>query len=105
MKRCSFAFYNLAPAGDPMRGEAKVARELTAISSFINPVKYEICAKGVTAAGNRRTGSGCNINANVRHSCFDGINPYSAAYVYWAGGGSPTSIAGDARTPSSVNWC
>lgn len=37
MKRCSFAFYNLAPANDPMRGEAQVTRELTAIANLVDP--------------------------------------------------------------------
>ncbi len=67
--------------------------------------KYEVCAKGVTAAGNRRTGSGCSNNAKVRISCFDGISPYSAAYIYWGGGGDPATVFGEAKTPSSRQYC
>ncbi len=37
MKRCSFAFYNLAPASDPMRGEVQVKKELTAIANLVDP--------------------------------------------------------------------
>jgi hypothetical protein len=41
VKRCRFAFYNLAPAGDPMRGEVFVQRELTAIANFVDPESNE----------------------------------------------------------------
>lgn len=37
MKRCSFAFYNLAPAGDPKRGEDFIQKELGAIANNIHP--------------------------------------------------------------------
>ncbi len=38
MKRCSFAFYNLAPPGAPNRGEVQVRKELTAIANFVDPL-------------------------------------------------------------------
>lgn len=68
------------------------------VAAAIGPSRAEICAKGVTAAGNVRSGSGCNYNTSTRGSGFSGGTPASAAYVYWAGSGSPTQINGSAGT-------
>lgn len=68
------------------------------VAAGIGPSRSEICAKGVTAAGNIRSGSGCNYNTNYRYSGFSGGTPTSAGYVYWAGSGSATDINGSAAT-------
>ncbi|HEX4344863.1 MAG TPA: hypothetical protein VHZ31_04815 [Solirubrobacteraceae bacterium] len=49
-------------------------------------VLSEVCAKGITAAGNYRTGSGCATNDFQKRACFSGGSPDSWAYVYWGGG-------------------
>lgn len=58
--------------------------------------RYEVCAKGRTAAGNVRTGggNGCTYNAQGRISCFIPDEPLTAGYVYWAGAGQPTTNRG-----------
>lgn len=60
--------------------------------------RYEVCAKGVTAAGNTRLGggNGCGYNTTYRASCFGTTSPASAAYVYWAGSGQPAKNMGTA---------
>ena len=70
----------------------------TFVVAAIGPNRSEVCAKGVTAAGNVRSGSGCSYNTNGRTSLFSGGTPMSAGYVYWAGSGSPTQINGAAST-------
>jgi hypothetical protein len=81
-------------AGTGYRGYIEVVATLGATRS-------EVCAKAVTAAGNIRTGSGCQYNAFYRRSCLAGSSPNSAAYVYWAGSGSAINVYGQAATPSS----
>jgi hypothetical protein len=71
------------------------------VSNRIPVTRYEVCAKAITAAGNIRTGSGCNFNTFGRSSCLTGETPSSTAYVYWAGTGIPTYNNGFAATPSS----
>jgi len=53
---------------------------------FMTP--YEMCAKAATAAGNIRTGSGCNYNTGSRTSLWSDPSPLSGAYGYWGGGAS-----------------
>jgi hypothetical protein len=71
------------------------------VSNQTSVTKYEVCAKAVTAAGNIRTGSGCNLNTFGRSSCLAGETPSSTAYVYWAGTGIATYNNGYAFTPAS----
>jgi hypothetical protein len=80
-------------------------RSYVEVTNSMGARKSEVCAKGVTAAGNVRSGSGCNHNTIGRVSCFSGASPHSAAYVYWAGSGGPAGVIGDARTPSSRTYC
>jgi hypothetical protein len=69
-------------------------------------VRPGVCAKGITAAGNIRSGSGCSPNpAHSWRACFSGGTPETLAYVYWGGSGGSIYIAGRARTercPASV---
>ena len=59
----------------------------------------EVCAKGITAAGNYRTGSGCATNTFYKRACFSGGSPSSWAYVYWGSGyGGQITIYGRAST-------
>ncbi len=60
---------------------------------------HETCAKGITAAGNIRTGSGC-FGATFVVACFTSATPDSWAYVYWDGSGGPYGINGHASTTS-----
>jgi hypothetical protein len=80
-------------------------RSYIEITNNIGARKAEVCAKGVTAAGNIRSGSGCNHNALGRVSCISSASPHSAAYIYWAGGGGPTTNTGAAKTPGSRQYC
>lgn len=59
---------------------------------------YETCAKGITAAGNIRSGSGCAINFYLRESLFSGGTPMTVGYNYWGGSGGPWYLNGTANT-------
>ena len=62
-------------------------------------VLSEVCAKGITAAGNYRTGSGCATNTFQKRACFSGGSPDSWAYVYWGGGyAGQITVSGRAST-------
>jgi len=60
--------------------------------------RYEVCAKGYTAAGNYRLGggNGCAYNTHYRISCFGSTSPNTAPYGYWAGSGQATTDLGSA---------
>ena len=62
------------------------------VTEFQHARRSESCAKGRTAAGNIRTGSGCNYNTDSRISKWSDPSPYSAGYGYWAGSGSPINV-------------
>jgi hypothetical protein len=68
------------------------------VSASMSAVSNQVCAKAITAAGNIRTGSGCNFNTTARLSCFSYALPDSWAYVYWAGNGTVRTINGRADT-------
>jgi hypothetical protein len=55
-----------------------------------------ICAKGVTAAGNERTSvyGPCSYNATYHQSCWGNPSPYSRAYVYWGYSSNSHSLYG-----------
>jgi hypothetical protein len=77
--------------------------EVTAVLQYARP---EVCTKGITAAGNIRTGSGCNYNfVNYRTSCFAGGTPNSLAYYYWGGGYPNQGGSAIARTSSDRFYC
>ncbi len=80
--------------GNGYRGNIEVDAELWYTA------RSEVCAKGVTAAGNIRTGSGCSYNTGVRDSYFSYHEPASAGYAYWAGSGSPYEIGVEECSPS-----
>jgi hypothetical protein len=67
--------------------------------------RSEWCAKAQSAAGNIKSGSGCNLNAVNRRSCLDNVSPNSTGYAYWAGSGSALQIFVEGRTPSSSTYC
>ncbi len=56
-------------------------------------VVSEVCAKGVTAAGNIRNGSGCSNNTSFRDSDIVGGTPESRAYAYWGGAGGSRAFS------------
>jgi hypothetical protein len=59
-----------------------------------------VCAKGITAAGNIRSGSGC-MGGFYDRACFSGGSPSSWGYVYWDGiPGGYYPIEGHASTDS-----
>jgi len=66
-------------------------------SNEIQEIKSEVCAKAITAAGNVRSGSGCNGNSFGRISSYF-PDPESQAYGYWGGSGNFQTNIGKANT-------
>lgn len=73
------------------------------IDYFLNAPS--ICAWGQTAAGNIRTGSGCDSNDWVRTSCLSSETPLSWGYGRWYWSGHTHDTAGYAATPSNNLIC
>lgn len=73
------------------------------IDYYLNPDK--ICAYAWTAAGNQRTGSGCDPNDWIRTSCLSGSSPNSRGLGNWYWPGRTHNTAGYAATPSSNQIC
>jgi len=73
----------------------------------MNPFRdvHELCAKGVTAAGNQRSpasgDTSCDFGVTLHSVCFIGSSPDSLAYTYWDGPGGPYSFDSWAATPAS----
>lgn len=57
-----------------------------------------VCAKGITAAGNIRSGSVCSFNTFQARACFSGPTPETLAYGYWNGGSGTRPVHGHAET-------
>jgi hypothetical protein len=62
------------------------------------PTVPTFCSKGVTAAGNIRSASGCFNNVYGVVACFGTTTPESWGYVYWDNGGGIHSLAARAST-------
>lgn len=77
------------------------------VDAFMQTTSDSVCAKGVTAAGSRRTsGTGdCSYFTTSHVSCFYSSSPDSQAYVYWSGPGTVRFIEGYAETPASQVGC
>jgi hypothetical protein len=75
----------------------------TRIDYNLNP--DSICAYAWTAAGNQRTGSGCDPHDWVRTSCLSSDTPNSHGLGNWYWPGQTHNTAGYAETPSSNDLC
>lgn len=76
-----------------------------ATSTDIGTLRYEVCTKAITAAGNVRSttaGTHCNINDvdGFVSRCLISPEPTSWAYSYWAGTGGNLPITASALSPS-----
>jgi hypothetical protein len=70
------------------------------VSDLGDNARPHVCAKGITANNNIRSGSGCTPNlAYSFRACFSGGTPDTWGYVYWGGNNTgPILIRGRART-------
>lgn len=71
------------------------------VIASMSATSAQVCAKGITAAGNIKIGSGCNNGTTNRTSCLNSDPPESWAYVYWAGTGTIRLINGAAQTSAT----
>ena len=75
--------------------------EAFAARSGVPATVSQLCAYGVTDAGNVRTGSTCGVNQSHHQSCWSNGSPLSNGYVLWNYSGSAVNLSGYATTAVS----
>ena len=78
---------------------------LIRVTEIVFQQRFNICAKAQTAAGNLRTGSGCNVNTDYRSSLLSSTDPISAGYGYWAGTGAAEYDLVKQCSPTDESLC